>query len=171
VGADTWPSAPDSAPSDDRALADPGTAADGPSTQALETPSGAGRPPRPTPDTWTHVTTSRRASGHDQTRPDVADAPTAEPREAGGDAPGAEASAAGAGERARAAAVAHHDDHGVLPTVSGLAALAQVSRSTAGAALQALGVDADAGRARPTLRVVAAPVRATASQASERSDP
>jgi hypothetical protein len=51
-----------------------------------------------------------------------------------------------AGERARDAAVAHHDRHGVLPSVTDLVRLAGVARGTAGAALKALRAEHDAPR-------------------------
>ena len=56
--------------------------------------------------------------------------------------PAAETAAPGvdppAGERARVLAVAHHDRHGDLPTVTELTRLADVARGTAGAVLKAL---------------------------------
>jgi hypothetical protein len=53
-----------------------------------------------------------------------------------------------AGDRALAAAREHHNQHGQLPTVTQLMALAQVARGTAGTALKTLRAE------RPTLHIV-----------------
>lgn len=79
--------------------------------------------------------------------------------------PGRRSGAASAGERARAAAARHAQRHGQLPTVSELAADAEVSRGTAHTVLKAL-------REQPEpLRLITTPVNETRQTGHDEDDP